>query len=151
MRNDNQGSPLSDTRDIGIDDRLAVGIERARRFVENQNAWVDDERARNRQTLSLPTRQVWRALIDIGFIAARQPLDKLLRAGQPRSANDFVKGRIDLSGGDIFADRPAEQKIFLQHHAETAAQMIDVIFTRFDTIDLDQSFVIGVKPLQQVA
>ena len=149
MRDDDHRSAVSDACDIRVDDRLAIRVERARRFVEDQDARVDDQRARNRQALSLSARKVWRAFIDIGFIAARQPLDELLRAGQPRRADDFIECRVDLAGGDVLADRPAEQKIFLQHHAETAAQMIDVVFAHVDAVDLDQPFVIGVKALQQ--
>ena len=142
VRDDDHRSAVSDARDIGVDDRLAIRVERARRFVEDQDARIDDQRARNRQTLSLSAGKIRRALIDIGLIAARQPFDELLRAGQTRRAHDFVEGRIDLAGGDVLADRSAEQKILLQHHAETATQVIDVVFADVDAVDLDQPVII---------
>ena len=54
-----------------------------------------------------------------------------------------------LGDHDVFADRAAEQEILLQHHAEAAAQMIDVVFAHVDAVDLDQAVVIGMQPLQQ--
>ena len=149
VRDDDQCAAVSDARNIRVDDRLAVCVERARRFVEDQDARVDDQCTRDRQALSLPAGKIWRAFINMGFITARQPFDELLGAGQARCADDFIEGRVDLAGSDVFADRSAEQEILLQNHAEAAAQVIDVVFAHVDAVDLDQSLVIGMKALQQ--
>jgi hypothetical protein len=34
VRNNDQSAPLRDAQQVGVDDRLAVGVERARRLVE---------------------------------------------------------------------------------------------------------------------
>src|SRR6202043_1890693 len=45
VRDDDQGAALRDAQQVGVDDRLAVGVERAGRLVEDQDAWVADQRA----------------------------------------------------------------------------------------------------------
>src|SRR5205823_9291232 len=45
VRDDDQRTALGDAREIGVDDRFAVGIERARRLVEHQDARVAHQRA----------------------------------------------------------------------------------------------------------
>ena len=85
----------------------------------------------------------------IGLVAARQPVDELLGAGEPRRPDHLVEGRIRLGRSDVLADRAAEQEVLLQHHAEAAAQVIDVVFAHVDPVDLDQAFVVGMQPLQQ--
>ena len=72
VRDDDQGAVPGDAQQIGVDDRLAVGIERAGRLVEDQNARIADQRARDRQPLALAARQVGRPLLDEGLVTARQ-------------------------------------------------------------------------------
>ena len=137
MRNHDHRPPLRDPADVFVDDRLAVRIERACRLVEDEDLRVEDQRARDRQALPLAARQIGRALVNIGLVAARQPVDEFLRAGKPRRAHDFVECRVRLGGGDVFADRAAEEKVLLQDHAETAAKVRNVVFAHVDAVDLD--------------
>src|SRR5208337_2325625 len=65
VRNDDHRPPVGDPADVFVDDRLAVRIERARRLVENQDFRVENERPRNRESLPLATRQIWRPLVDM--------------------------------------------------------------------------------------
>ena len=145
---DHRAAPR-DLLDIGVDDGLAVGIERAGRLVENEDARIEDQGARDRQALPLPAGQVGRAFVDIGVVAARQTVDEFLGARHPRGAHDVVEGRISFGGGDVLADRAAEQEVFLQDHADAAAQMRNIVFADVDAVDLDQALVIRMKALQQ--
>src|SRR5207237_4511980 len=124
VRDNNQGAALRDAQQVGVDDRLAVRIERARRLIEDQDARITDQRAGDRETLPLAARQVCRALLDKGLIAARQALDELLGAGKPRRLHDFLETRIGLGGGNRLTDRAAEQKVLLQSDNEAGAEMI---------------------------
>ena len=63
VRNDDQGSTMRDTRNVGVDDRFAVGVQRARRLVQDQDRRIDDQRPRNRQSLPLAAREVRRTFI----------------------------------------------------------------------------------------
>ena len=84
VRNDDQRSAMRDPRDVGVHDRFAVGVERARRLVQDQDRRIDDQRPRNRESLPLTSREIRRTFINVGFVAARQLVDELLRASQPR-------------------------------------------------------------------
>ena len=56
-------------------------------LVENQDARVVDQRARDRETLALSARKVRRALFDISFVAVRHALDEFLGARETCSAH----------------------------------------------------------------
>ena len=104
--------------------------------------------ARDRQTLALTARQIGRAFLDEGLVAARQLLDEFLGPGEPRRLHDLLEAGVWLRGGNRVADRTAEQEIFLQHDAKARAQMIDVDLAQVVAVDLDQSLVIAVQQLQ---
>ena len=57
-------------------------------------ARIGDERARDRQPLALPAREIGRALVHDGLVAARQLVDEFLGAGEPRGTHDLVIRRI---------------------------------------------------------
>jgi hypothetical protein len=46
--------PARDLPHVLLDDALALVVERARRLVENENPWIGDEGARDRDALALP-------------------------------------------------------------------------------------------------
>src|SRR5690349_17247749 len=54
MRDNDHGATLRDPSQVGIDDRLALGIERTGGLVEDQELGVDQECAGNRDSLTLP-------------------------------------------------------------------------------------------------
>ena len=141
--------PCGDAPDVVVDDGLTVGIERAGRLVEDEDARIEDQRAGNREPLPLAAGKVGRTLVDMRLVAARKPVDELLGAGQARHPHDLVEGRVRLGGGNVLADRSREQEVLLQHDAEIATQMRDVVFAHVDTVDLDQPLVVGMKALQQ--
>src|ERR1700758_3622635 len=117
VRDDNDSAAFGDPQQIGIDDRLAFGVERARRLIEDQDARITDQRAGDRQSLALTAGQIGGALLDSSFIAARQMFNELLGAGQTRSVDNFLKGRVRLCCSDRLADRAAEEEVILQHHS----------------------------------
>src|SRR5215471_6166821 len=75
VRNDDDGTAFGDPQKVGIDDRLAFGIQRARRLVEDQDARIAEQRTGDSQALPLPAGQVRGALLNKGFVAARQIFD----------------------------------------------------------------------------
>ena len=139
MGNDDQRPAGGDARNVGVDDRLAFGVEGARRLVEDEDARIDDQRPGDGQPLALPAGKVRRAFVDVGLVAARQPVDELLGAGEPRRPHHVLEGRIGPRRGDVVADRAAEQEVLLQDDADAPPQMIDVVFADVDAVDLDQA------------
>src|SRR5579871_999464 len=53
VRDADDGAVAGDIQKVGVDDRLALGVERAGRFVEDQDRRLDDQRPRDRQALAL--------------------------------------------------------------------------------------------------
>ena len=72
------------------DPRLGRRVDRGGRVVEDQDARVDDECARDRDPLALPARERDPALADHGVVALRQLLDELVRLREPRDALDLL-------------------------------------------------------------
>src|SRR6202035_4769600 len=53
-----------DPQQVGVDQSLAFRVKRACCLVENQDARIGDQRARDGEALLLPAREVWRAFLD---------------------------------------------------------------------------------------
>ena len=85
--------PLAMRMQIGTDDRLALRVERARRFVEDEDGRIVDQRARDRQPLLLTARQVGRSFLDVGVVAVRHSLDEFVGAGQMGGTHGIGKRR----------------------------------------------------------
>src|ERR1700736_387526 len=149
VRDDDQRPALGDAQQVGVDNRLAVGVERAGRLVEDQDPRIADQRPRDGEPLLLTARQVGRAFLDEGLVAARQLLDEFLGSGEPRRLDDLLETGVGFRRGDRLADRTAEQEILLQHDAQARAQMIDVDLAQVVAVDLDQALVVAVQQLQQ--
>src|SRR5579872_3143756 len=69
VRNDDHGPAASDSRYVGVDDRLAFGVERAGRLVKDQYSRIQDQGASDRQPLALPAGKIGRALEYMRLIA----------------------------------------------------------------------------------
>ena len=149
VRDDDHRPPAGDTQEIGTDDRLALRIQGAGRFIEDEDARIVDQRARDRQPLLLTAREVGRSFLDIGIVAVRHPLDELVGAGQMRGAHDVGEVEPGAAGNDVVADRSTEQEIVLQNDAEPLAQMAQVDFLEIDAVKLEEPTVVAVDPLQQ--
>ena len=149
MRDDDHRSALRDATDVVVDYRFAVRIERAGRLVEDENARVEDQRARDGEALALAAGKIRRAFVDVCFVAARQTIYEFLRARQTRRAHHLVESRVRLCGRDILANSSAEQEVFLQHHAEISPQVRNIVFADVHAVDLDKPFVVRVQTLQQ--
>jgi len=66
VRDIEDGPVLSDLAHVLLNDALALVIERAGRLIEDQDAWIGDERPRDRDPLALPARETAAALADDG-------------------------------------------------------------------------------------
>src|SRR5581483_4111189 len=84
----NRGEPVSDNEDrppftnpphILMDDAFAFVIERAGGFVENQNARIAHQGARDRDALTLSTREAASAFADHRLIAFTQLENEVMR------------------------------------------------------------------------
>src|SRR5262249_11800388 len=72
VRDNDHGAPLADLLHAVLDDALALVIERARRLIKDQNAWIGDQRPGDGHPLPLATGEGGATLADDGVVALRQ-------------------------------------------------------------------------------
>ena len=108
----------------GLHQRLALGIERRGRLVEQQQRRVAQDRARDRDALALAARQRDAALADRRVVALRQPADELVgerelgrRARPPRRVASGRPKRM------FSRDRAGEHDGVLRHQRDARAQL----------------------------
>ena len=71
MRNNNDGPVVGNPCKGALDRRLCLVVDGERRFIEQQDGRVGEQRPRNRETLSLTTRELLPALANDGVVAVR--------------------------------------------------------------------------------
>ncbi len=103
------------------DGRLGFGVDRRGAVVQDQQARIDQQGARDRQSLALATRQADAALADERLVPQGQFSDERVRLGGARRGLDLGRRRVGLAVGDVVAHAPAEQERLLQHDADLAA------------------------------
>src|SRR3954449_927564 len=94
---------------------FSVGIHRGGRLIEDQNAWVNQQRTCNRNPLTLATRESLPAFTHQRVVAMRKAEDELMGVGCPSSSNNFLTGRIEPAIGYIFGNCSEKQEGLLEH------------------------------------
>src|SRR5215472_3415146 len=150
MRDDEDGAAFGKPRHVLLDDPLALIVERARRFVEDQDARVGNERARDGQTLALAAREAGAALAHDGVVAIGELKDEIMGAGHLRGSNDLFNRHRAVCQRDIVAHRAIEQDALLQHHADLAAQPGWIDHAEINAVDQNPPALGDVKPLNQL-
>ena len=87
-----------------------------------EDARVGDQRARERDQLALPGRQLHAALADLGVVAERQVARRTRRRRRRRPPRRSPRRRVRAAEGDVLADRAAEQEALLRHDPHARAQ-----------------------------
>ncbi len=113
MRDDHHRPSARDAEQVGVDQRFALRVERARGFVQKQDARVGNEGAGDRETLPLAAGQIGRALLDEGLVPVRHSLDEFFCAGEPRGADRVLERQPRPARDDVVANRAAKQEIVL--------------------------------------
>src|SRR5437879_4386760 len=97
-------------------------VDRGSGVVEDEDARVDRERARDRDPLPLSPRERDPALADHRVVALRQALDELVRLREPRHVLDLVVGQFRQTEGDVVAHRGPEEERTLTDDRDRARQ-----------------------------
>ena len=77
MRDDDRRAPAHEPIESLLHEELALVVERARCFVEQEDARVPQDRPRDRDTLALPDREADTALADDRLHALGHPPNEL--------------------------------------------------------------------------
>ncbi len=150
VRDDEHRSPAADLLHALLDDALALVIERARRLVENEDARIGDERARDRQPLLLAAREAAAALADDRVVALRQLEDEVVRAGELGRGEDPLDRHAGIGKRDVFPHRAVEQHVLLQDEADLTAQPGGVDHGEIDAVDEHAAALRHEQPLNEL-
>ena len=96
VRDRDGGAPLGEGIERALDLLLGFGIEGGGRLIEDQNARIVDQGARNGNALALTARKREAAIPDTGIIALGERNDKVMRACRASGRNDLILGGIGL-------------------------------------------------------
>src|SRR5215207_5103010 len=88
---------------------LGLGVERAGRFIEDQNRCVLQECACDGETLSLATRQGHASLAEYGVKSKRKLCDEFIRAGGSRGSDELSFRRVGSAVENVVAHAGAKQ------------------------------------------
>ncbi len=119
------------------DPRLGGRVDGGGCVVEDEHARVDRERTRDRDPLALAARERDAALADDGVVALRQPLDELVRLGEPCDARHVLVGELGQSEGDVLAHGRGEEERLLRDDADLAAQRAQRHVADVDAVERD--------------
>src|SRR5579883_2599372 len=95
------------------DQRLRLAVEARGRLVQDQDARISQEGARDRHTLALAAGQLDAALAHPRGVALRLALDERIGMREPGCPLDLRLRRIGPAIGDVFGERAMEQERLL--------------------------------------
>ena len=76
--------PCGDALELGLDRLLGARVERGGRLVEDQDARIFQQRARDRHALLLAAGELEAALADLGFVLLRKRFDEVVDVRRAR-------------------------------------------------------------------
>src|SRR5437660_8211387 len=101
MRDHEDGAMGHQPVDGLLHEALRFGVERARRFVENQDRRIAQQRARDCDALALPAAESRAALAQHRVIAFRQTHDEFVRISGARRGADVREGHVFQAVCDV--------------------------------------------------
>jgi hypothetical protein len=137
VRDDDGGAADHRRLQRALHQALGLGVERAGRFVEQQQRRIFQQGARDRDALALAAGQAHAALAQEGAVALRQALDEFVGGGQFRRGDDFLVAGAGTAVADVFHRVGREDDGILRHDADRAAQRVQVEVADVDAVEGD--------------
>ncbi len=122
MGNHKGGAPLEQARQSKLDDALGLRVHAGGGFVQDQDARVGQQRAREGDQLALSHAEQRAALLHRRVIAVFQRHDELVRAHRFSRIDHLRVRGVQPPEQDVLRHRPVEQERVLQHDPHLAAQ-----------------------------
>src|SRR6267378_8562252 len=150
MRDHEYGAMRHQPLDGLLHQPLRFGVERARRFVENQNRRIAQERARDRDALALAAAEPGAALTEQRAVAFRQAHDEFVRVRRARGHAYLLERHVPQTVGDVRKHAVVEQHRLLRHDAHQPPQRRTRVVRQRDAIEQDCAARRLVEARQQV-
>ena len=125
-------------------------VQRRGCLVENQNRWILQKDAGNRDTLLLTAGQLDAAFTDKGIVAFRQAHDVVVDVGFFSCLVDLLAAGSQLAVGDVVKDGAGEEENILLHDADFAAQRTAGDLADVLSVDADAALGDFVKTRNQM-
>ena len=123
---DQRGAPAHHLGERGTDLVLLGGVDRRRGVVEDQHAGVGEDRARDGEALTLPTREGEAVLTEERLVPVGQGTDEVVGTGQPRSTLHLVAvdvvAALPCRERQVLPHGVAEEERLLEHETDLAAE-----------------------------
>ena len=129
---------------------LRVGVEAGRRLVQDQDARVLQDHARDREALLLAARELVPALPHDRVVPLGELDDPVVDVGGPGGGLQLLLGRVGLAVQQVAADRRVEQVRLLRDHADHVADRLERDLPHVDAVDLDGALLHVVEAGHQV-
>jgi hypothetical protein len=141
--------PASSFASASCTSHSVSGSTLGRRLVHDEHGRVVRQRARERQELALPGREVRAALTDLGVVAAHA-LDELVGVDVARRRSTGPRRCPACPSVTLSSDRAAEQEDVLQHDGDPAAGAPRVPVADVDAVDEDTPALRHVEPIEEL-
>jgi hypothetical protein len=98
-----------------LDESLGLGIKVRRSFIEYENSGVRKERARDSNSLTLPTGKFHSPFTHNSVVTIRQLRDEFVNVADATRLGYFCVSCARSAERDVLTDGPVEQECFLEH------------------------------------
>ena len=135
---DDEGRPSD--REFGersLDRPLGLGVERARRLVQDEDGRVLEEHPRDRHALLLPAGELHAALAHHRRHAVGKARDHVVEPRPARRLGDLLVRGVEPPVGDIVPDRAAEEEHVLLDDTDVPPQGGERHVAHVDAVDRD--------------
>ena len=116
MRDDERRAALHQEAQALLDHRFGLRIERACRFVENEDTRLGQDGARNGKPLPLTAAQLYAALSDDRLVTFREAECELIDTGNRAGFLELLRRRTGTREHDVLANGAVKEERLLQHH-----------------------------------
>ena len=134
----------------GLQRLLGTRVDIRRGLVENQDARVGEQHARERDELALARGQGRAALLHHGVVAVGQFHDEFVRMHGLGRGHDLLVGGVQFAVADVLTHVAGEDERVLQHDAHLPAQAFQRDGTHVVAVDRHRAFGDVVETRQQV-
>ena len=112
--------PFEQPVERALDQHLRRAVDVGGRLVEDEDARIREQGARDRDQLALARRQAGSALAHLVVESARKPCGDAVDPDGGRGRGNLLVRRVGLREADVRGDRAAEEERILEHDAELA-------------------------------
>src|SRR5579885_2746726 len=137
MRDGQHGTPDDEIAQRVHNLRLCLYVQVCRRFVEDENRRIAQDRAGDAEPLLLSRGKIAPLLVHRRIVAKRQPHDLIVDVGLSGCGDNLFHRGPWPPYLQVFAHGPFEQHSILEHQADVVAQNLQRIHANVEAIDTD--------------